>query len=60
MKKYKIKNNWDNCYALNIFAYYLKTQNKTVNQINAIKLFINTIIFLKERYGKKYLNLFIQ
>lgn len=57
MKKNKIKNVWDNCYFLDILAYYLKMKDKASAE-NVGNLFMDIIRFMNNRFGAKYNILF--
>lgn len=54
MKKYRIRNIWDNYYTLYILDYYLRTVKNIDDDEAVIKLFNELIKFLKDKYGKKY------
>jgi hypothetical protein len=55
MRKYKIKNTWDNCYAFDILAYYIQnTQNEKVTKKKVVRLFMKTLDFFKDMNKRKY------
>ena len=55
LKKYKIKNIWDNIIGFYILDYYLgKYKNQEHTDDDVAKLFNEIIKFLRDKYGKKY------
>lgn len=59
MKKYEIKNHWDNAYCLDIISFYLRKirNKKIISEEECSKIFIDIIKFFTKRYGNKYLQL---
>lgn len=58
MEKYKIKNIWDNAYALAILDYYLRTIKKIESYDKVGELFMDIIKFHSEANPKKFKYLF--
>jgi len=54
LEKYKIRNIWDNCYAMYICEFFLKNNNKPHSDEDVVKFFISVIDFHKIENKKKY------
>ena len=54
MAEYKIMYIWDNIYAFNILASYMKKYKSITSDVGVALLFVDIIKFLMKQYKKKY------